>query len=234
MKRENEKLKLIIEAGEALFAEKGFHKATMREIAKVAGVGVGTIYEYFPNKEALLLTIPNYEARELLDGVGEHLQGIYGAFNKLRKFTWFTLRYYEGNPGFISFIYLIMKPHQGWLNSPGYQLVQEYSNILTEILKEGQAEGVIRTDVDLRLMRILYLGSLERLAISWLLRKKPASLIGASDALVDLIISAVSNPKEMSLPIGCPFVREQRIAGGAEHVAKNSAHAFDGEFGDSL
>jgi len=214
MKRGNEKLKLIIEAGEALFTKKGFHKATIREIAKVAGVGVGTIYEYFPDKEALLLAIPNYKARELLNGLGEHLQGIHGTFNKLRKFTWFMLHYYEANPGFISFIYIIMKPNNKWTNSPGYRLVQEYSNILTEILKKGQAEGVIRTDVDLRLMKILYLGSLERLAISWVLREKPASLTGASDALVDLIISAVSNPKEMNSPIECPLAREYKDNGG--------------------
>lgn len=226
MSQGNEKLKRIIEASEALFVERGFHKTTVRGIAKVAGVGVGTIYEYFPDKEALLLAIPNYEAKELLDGIREHLQGIQGTFNKLRKFTWFTLRYYESNPSFVSFIYLIMKPHRGWTNSPGYQMVREYSNVFTEILKEGQAEEVIRTDVDLRLMRIVYLGSLERLAISWLLRKKPASLIGAADALVSLIISAVSNPKEMSLPIECPFSRGQGIAGTTEYVAKNGANVF--------
>jgi TetR/AcrR family fatty acid metabolism transcriptional regulator len=230
MNQRNEKLKRIIEAGEALFVEKGFHRATVREIAKLAGVGVGTIYEYYPDKEALLLAIPDYEAKELLEGIREHLQGIQGAFNKLRKFTWFTLHYYEANPSFVLFIYLIMKPHRGWTNSPGYQMVREYSNVFTEILKEGQAEEVIRTDVDLRLMRIVYLGSLERLAISWLLRKKPVSLTGSADALVSLIVSAVGNPKKMSLPIECPLAREQRIDGAAEHVVKNSAYSVVGEF----
>lgn len=234
MKRENEKVTRIIEAGESLFAEKGFHKATMRQIAKAAGVGVGTIYEYFPDKEALLLTIPEHRTRELLDGLGEHLQGIHGAFNKLRKFTWFMLRYYEANPSFISFMYLIMKPYQGWVNSPSYRLVQQYSGILTEILKEGQAEGVVRLDVDIRLMRILYLGSLERLAISWLLRKRPASLTSASDALLELVISAISEPKEMSLPVECPLARDQETAAGPERVAKRSARASDGEFWESL
>lgn len=234
MKRANEKLKLVMEAGETLFAEKGFHKATMRQIAKAAGVGVGTIYQYFPDKEALLLAIPEYKMRELLDGLGEHLQGIHGAFNKLRKFTWFMLRYYEANPSFVSFIYLIIKPHQAWHNSPSYRLVQQYSGILTEILKEGQAEGVVRDDVDVRLMRILHLGSLERLAISWLLQKKPASLVSGLDPLVELVISAISKPTEMTLPVECPFARQQRVAAGSQRVGKKVAHASDGEFWDSL
>jgi len=234
MKRANEKLMLIIEAGETLFADKGFHKVTMREIAKAAGVGVGTIYEYFPDKEALLLAIPEYKVRELHDGLGEHLQGIHGTFNKLRKFTWFTLRYYEANPSFVSFIYLIIKPHRGWHNSPSYRVIRQYTSILTDILKEGQAEGVVRADVDIWMIRILYLGGLERLAVSWLLRNKPASLTGASDALVALIISAVSNSKEMNLPAECPFVKYQATAAGPECVTKEVIQAFDGKFSKIL
>lgn len=40
-----------------VFAEKGFHKATTKEIAKAAGVAEGTIYNYFDNKRELLLAM---------------------------------------------------------------------------------------------------------------------------------------------------------------------------------
>ena len=45
----------ILDAATRVFAEKGFHRATIREIATVAGVADGTIYNYFANKSALLL-----------------------------------------------------------------------------------------------------------------------------------------------------------------------------------
>jgi AcrR family transcriptional regulator len=44
----------ILQAAVELIAEKGFKTATMRRIAKAAGVGEGTIYNYFPTKEAIL------------------------------------------------------------------------------------------------------------------------------------------------------------------------------------
>ena len=47
----------IVEAATRVFAEKGFHRATKREVARAAGVSEGTIYNYFEDKEALLLTI---------------------------------------------------------------------------------------------------------------------------------------------------------------------------------
>lgn len=40
-----------------LFAQKGYASITMREIAKEVGVSTGTLYHYFPNKEALFLQL---------------------------------------------------------------------------------------------------------------------------------------------------------------------------------
>jgi AcrR family transcriptional regulator len=47
----------IVGAATRVFAEKGFRRATTREVARAAGVSEGTIYNYFEDKDALLLTI---------------------------------------------------------------------------------------------------------------------------------------------------------------------------------
>ena len=47
----------ILDAAAKLFAQNGFHSTTIRDIAKVAGIADGTIYNYFRNKPALLLGI---------------------------------------------------------------------------------------------------------------------------------------------------------------------------------
>jgi len=46
--------RLILDAAYGLFEEKGFREATMRELAARAGVGLGTIFQHFPDKAALL------------------------------------------------------------------------------------------------------------------------------------------------------------------------------------
>ena len=45
----------ILDAAATVFAERGFHRATVRDVARAAGVADGTIYLYFPSKTALLL-----------------------------------------------------------------------------------------------------------------------------------------------------------------------------------
>ena len=47
----------ILDAAAVVFAEKGFHPATTKDIAKQAGISEGTIYNYFKTKPALLLGI---------------------------------------------------------------------------------------------------------------------------------------------------------------------------------
>lgn len=47
----------ILDAATKLFAAKGFHPTTIKDVAREAGLADGTIYIYFPNKPALLLGI---------------------------------------------------------------------------------------------------------------------------------------------------------------------------------
>ena len=45
----------VLDAAAAVFADKGFDRATTKEIAQAAGVSEGTIYNYFANKFDLLI-----------------------------------------------------------------------------------------------------------------------------------------------------------------------------------
>lgn len=47
----------ILDAATTVFAEKGFHRATIKDIARVAGIADGTVYTYFASKTDVLLAI---------------------------------------------------------------------------------------------------------------------------------------------------------------------------------
>lgn len=47
----------ILEAAVQVFAEKGFHRAKVKDVAKAAGIADGTVYNYFASKDELLLGI---------------------------------------------------------------------------------------------------------------------------------------------------------------------------------
>ena len=71
----------ILRAAERAFGEKGYEQSTITDIAKLANVSEGTIYEYFRNKEDLLFSIPEKRFRQHV----AHLEEIFDIRSPLAK-----------------------------------------------------------------------------------------------------------------------------------------------------
>src|ERR1700744_1105746 len=72
-KRERGRLRVaaILEAGVAVFSEKGYDAATMTEIAARSGTAIGSLYRFFPSKELLADALLRRYGRQVLDGLAE-------------------------------------------------------------------------------------------------------------------------------------------------------------------
>jgi AcrR family transcriptional regulator len=80
----------ILDAAAQVFAARGFHRTTVRDVAKAAGVADGTIYNYFENKTALLLGI--------LDRLNENeRRASEGAQAQATDLRTFTRRYFQNH-----------------------------------------------------------------------------------------------------------------------------------------
>ncbi len=55
---------MILEASVHVFEQRGYHKATTKHIAEHAGVSVGTLYQYFPNKESILCSLMEHHIQK--------------------------------------------------------------------------------------------------------------------------------------------------------------------------
>lgn len=61
----------IVNGALKLFKEKGFHRATTREIAKAAGFSIGTLYEYIRTKEDVLYLVCNSIYNKVMEQLSE-------------------------------------------------------------------------------------------------------------------------------------------------------------------
>jgi AcrR family transcriptional regulator len=64
----------MMQASVRVFAEKGYHAATIRDIVQEADVAVGTFYFYFPDKETLFIHLYEETAHFLLQTIQQGLQ----------------------------------------------------------------------------------------------------------------------------------------------------------------
>ena len=72
--RSTELVAVILEAALHVLAEEGAHRFTTSRVAEKAGVSVGSLYQYFPNKAAILFRLQNDEWRQTTDLLREILE----------------------------------------------------------------------------------------------------------------------------------------------------------------
>lgn len=199
--RESGRKERILNSAIKIFGEKGFQNATIAEIAKDAGIGDATIYEYFRNKEDMLLAIPVEVTKELIPQIASHMMGIKGAPNKLRKFIWWYLDYIEKNPGYGSIVLLELKTSKAYISTEAYQAARTFYKTVLDIIGEGQEEGSIKKEINVFLARSICVGAIEHIIIRWLLKDRKYSLTQYADELADLLIDSfkkadLDTPKE--------------------------------------
>src|SRR4028119_937033 len=72
----DEKLESILRASAALCAEKGYHQASIRDIARATRGSLSGLYYYFTSKEELLFLIQDHAFGTLDDTLERLLEGV--------------------------------------------------------------------------------------------------------------------------------------------------------------
>ena len=192
--RSHTKDKDIIQSATRIFSQKGFAEATLSEIARGADMATSGIYSYYKNKEALVFRIIEIFLEKSCDGLSDHLQGIQGAENKLRKAIWFHCKSYSGNKSEIKII-LEARSYPRFYTATAYEALQRYAGFFTDIIQEGMAQGVFSRISSPALLRDILLGTVDHIAVNWTLRDGTTPL-EQWETIYDLIFRAVGPSAE--------------------------------------
>jgi AcrR family transcriptional regulator len=75
-KRSRAMVETLLDATARVLVKEGYDRASTNRIAVVAGVSVGSLYQYFPNKEALVAALVARHNREMLDLIREAMKRV--------------------------------------------------------------------------------------------------------------------------------------------------------------
>jgi AcrR family transcriptional regulator len=175
------------------FSKGDFHEASMRKIAKKAGVSFGTIYKYYKDKNNLLFVFIDRWFDELVDRMVDHLQGIHDTKEKLRKIFWIQLDYFERNSDIGKIIWITV-PLKTWMTHETYKQ-NRLMDVIMSVLKEGQANGMFNPDVRPGLLLNFVIPLINRSFNEWVYRGQKERLTSEADIIFELIFRAVSNPE---------------------------------------
>ena len=184
----------IIRAAESVFAESGYHQATIAQIARRSGVAEGTVYEYFENKEHLLLSIPELRFKTHIDRLSEAFE-IRNPVKKLKRLIRYHFLLYLTEPDFLKVFLLHIQLNPLFYTSHAHETFREYSNLFEQIIEEGKKDGSIRSDVNTRVSKNLFFGAFCHMALRWLIldEKTKPDKYAEIDQVTSLLTRAVSS-----------------------------------------
>ncbi|RME22021.1 MAG: TetR/AcrR family transcriptional regulator [Deltaproteobacteria bacterium] len=84
-RQKDEKRERILRAAWALIRHYGYQKTTMDDIAREAGVGKGTVYNYFGSKQEIMLALTDLTNRRILEEVERIASGSEPPLERLRR-----------------------------------------------------------------------------------------------------------------------------------------------------
>jgi TetR/AcrR family fatty acid metabolism transcriptional regulator len=194
----NSKYHRILEAAVKVFARQGFHQSTVAQIAKEAGVADGTIYLYFKNKDDILVHFFGFKAKQVFDRFHAEVARGADSVEKLRNLVRVHLSEFQRDPD-MAIVYHVETHQISRLAEDQIRAMGKmYHDIISDIVEEGQQEGLLRRDLYLSLVKRLILGAVDETIGAWLHSGRSYDLISMADPLADLFIKGIGAPARES------------------------------------
>ncbi len=145
----------IFEAAVKLFLEKGFNETSMREIAESVGVGKSTLYDYFPTKDEILLSVVEEELQRLTETARAIAAQNTPIPEKLRQIIFAYLEYLATNEDFYMKLSLEVQ-RLTQISQARIQLKRHaYQDVLCDLIEAGIREGCFRPIDSLLAARVI-------------------------------------------------------------------------------
>jgi len=181
----------IIAAAERVFARSGFYATKMAAIAREAGVGVGTLYNYFESKELIFAEILVVRQAEFEETV--HAAAVSDdPVERLRQVVQSFLSYLDEHSELLAIF-----EERGAVTEcdverlAGPRAARGYEKLL-EVFEKNIRAAVkakrVRNDVDTRLLVAMLSGAVNGAAYAWLKRGRRGRLASVTGELVELFL----------------------------------------------
>ncbi len=199
-KSKREKKRRIVEAAARVFARRGFSGTVMTDIAAGAGIGKGTIYEYFSSKEDLFFAVFEWFSNEMAAMAKVRISTLGGSASERLK----ALNESLMNAGveLKEFISLSMEFWAASASSPIRErfrqafrgVYADFRQIVSSLIRDGIGRGEFRSDVDPESIAAVLVGSWDGLFLQTWFEEDFDPLTTARSFMSILIRGLVSKP----------------------------------------
>jgi TetR/AcrR family fatty acid metabolism transcriptional regulator len=188
---QGERVRSILDAALAVFAQSGYHGARMSDIARAAAVADGTVYLYFRNKRELLVAAFRQGFAGYLEGLEAALAGAPDARVELSRLVRFHLAFLGERRALARVAQVELRQSDPEVRAAVHAVIAPYFRRMDAIVARGRAEGVLRADVDPRVVRRMVFGTLDECVSAWVDARHPYPLTAVADDVERLLLGGI-------------------------------------------
>jgi TetR/AcrR family transcriptional regulator len=135
----------LLDAAEQVFGEKGFHDATLNEIAELAEYSVGSVYSFFEGKEDLFSQVFVRRGDEFMPGMRAIVMGTGSPSEKLERLVDFQVGFFRAHRQFgrlfLRYTNIALVSQPGELDASIARNYDESMQLQAELISAGQRAG---------------------------------------------------------------------------------------------
>lgn len=168
----------IISAATKLFGERGIDRTSLTEIAQMAKVPLSSLYDYFEDKQALVLEVPEENFAALYARTEPLLsKGSGDAIEQLRITYLSNFEYIKENPGWGRVFFLEIWPSVVAAEPRIKKSVDKYALRYVQLIKQAIRSGIYRKNLDPYVAMSLLMGGMCHVTAVWLLYGRKYDLV---------------------------------------------------------
>lgn len=177
----------FVAAAAEVYAEAGYHGASLREIAKRVGLSHAGLLYYFPSREALLAAVLERREEEDAARVAGQVKTPEDALRNL-----VTLAGYNAGKHGIVELYVRLAAEAINEEHPAHGYFQEhYTRVRTDVretLQELADQGALRSDVDPATAATAVVALMDGLQVQWLTDPQAVDMAGVLGGYLDVLL----------------------------------------------
>jgi len=192
-KKSENRLRLIRSAAKA-FAAQGIKGANINLISLNAGLGKGTVYNYFPSKRELFVAVLNWAASQLNGQLGKTESGDQNSIARLKSIIVVILTFYQERPDLAKLLIRTVAAHQVEHQRAVLAAFEPTLARLQAALAAGIEQGDLRADLDPFISAVTLWGMINhQAAFHWLVSSRPLDPEGVAELVTTYFVTGVRN-----------------------------------------
>jgi len=172
-----------------LFAYRGYHSTSMREIARELGMNQSSLYHYFASKQDILFTLMNDAMDDVLAILEEISSTDLLPEDRLNRVLSFYTQYYAGDQERLILLINEMNSLNEEYRSILVGKQRQYVQLIKSILEELAAQGKIK-QIDPAIATFAFFGMVHY-TIKWYHKDGPVSLDQLANAFVEIFTKGI-------------------------------------------